>query len=333
MKNIFIKTLKKYYREFKELDDQEKEDIMGKSFVLLSKLCILFVENTNVHDTEIDIMIKEFNKKSKSKMTTAIDKFKVKRIESLDSILINFDKINKIDLIEKKELSKNIFEINKIISESSSFFSKIIIYKLLKEYNLDIYLEAFLVLKNEEAKNFIIDLLKGIENEKLNYSSEEKIEKLEREIFELRNSLSLVSIEKENLELEFEEIKKNYELRAKIALFTEINSEANNSLIDNFQKSDIQLTALRKNGYEIPRELESVIITTKSFLKVMKNLGIKPIEKTEKVINLNLEDSINFNYKGTEYKDSETIKKVIVESSGWLCDEIIITKPSVKEVE
>lgn len=329
MEKILIIIFNKYKNIVTEYSEEEK----SKNSTY-GQLCIEIIEKPLIDENEILEKYKKINIKKKlipsSIRNLASGKEKI-LIESLE-LLNKIEKIEAIEITEKKYFPEEAILLKNVIEKLRASSERMTIFHLMKKYNLDKYEETFKLLRNDQSKYFLIDLIDMIEEFKMQFTSEEKIKKLENEIFELRNSLSLLSIENENLAQELEELKENSEINAKLEIFEEMNSSSNDSLLDNFFNNDNQLNSLRKLGYEIPKELESISITTRSFMKILKKLEVKQIQKIGRIINLTLEDSIDYQYFGSEFENSEEIKEVKIESPGWKYKNKIISKPIVKEV-
>lgn len=325
MEKILTIIFNKYKNLIMEYSSEEKSKNL-----IYGQLCIEIAENTLIGENETSkkyakLLNKKFIPKSLQNLISGKEKIIKESLELLN-------KIEKIELIEKVYFSEEAILLKNEIEKLRDSSKRIAIYYLMKEYNLDEYVEIFKTLRNDQSKYFLIDLIDMLEEFKLQFTSEEKIAKLENEIFELRSSLSLLSIENENLTQELEELKEHSETNAKLEIFEEMNSSSSDSLLDNFFYNDNQLNTLKKLGYEIPKELESIYITTRSFMKILKKLEVKQIQKIGRIVYLNLEESMDYQYFGTEFKDSEELKEVKIESPGWKYKDKVISKPIVKEV-
>lgn len=96
-------------------------------------------------------------------------------------------------------------------------------------------------------------------------------------------------------------------------------------------KNNQMLKILKKDGFIIPVEVESMVISQKVFMKFLKKNQIKEIQKIGKNLELTVEESNSYNYRGSEFLEEE-IKNVITETSGWKIGDIVISQPKVKEV-
>lgn len=227
---------------------------------------------------------------------------------------------------EKEEkLSKELNEINKVTA-------RIIIYYLIKELNIEEIDTLFQNISNENSKYFLLDVINLLKEKYSPMSLEEKVLKLEGFIKELRNSLEIITFEKEQLEEKNIKEKENNIFMSEKEFFTKLNSKENNYFIDNFKLSQLKLKKLASENYEIPLELESIIITLKSFSKFLKMNKIQEIANIGDIIDINLNESFEYNYYGSEFLDETMKKKVRIETSGWKYENIVISKPTVREV-
>jgi len=239
--------------------------------------------------------------------------------EELVSLSLNYSE----EKVEK--LSKELSEINKVTA-------RIIIYYLIKELNIEESDTLFQNISNENSKYFLLDVINLLKEKYSPISLEEKVLKLEGYIKELRNSLEIITFEKEQLEEKNIKEKENNVFITEKEFFTKLNSKENNYFIDNFKLSQLKLKKLARENYEIPLELESIIITLKSFSKFLKMNKIQEIANIGDVIDINLNESFEYNYYGSEFLDETMKKKVRIETSGWKYENIVISKPTVREV-
>lgn len=226
---------------------------------------------------------------------------------------------------ELENLSKKIKKTNKIITRA-------ILYFLSKKLNIENLNDLFQNISNENSRYFILDALNFLKEKHSPISLEEKIYRLENYIKELRNSLEIITFEKEQLEENNLKLKEENVLTLKKEFFTKLNSKENNYFIDNFKLSQLKLKKLANLNYEIPLELESIIITLKSFSKFLKMNKIEEISNIGEIIDINLDESFKYNYYGSEFSNNVIRKKVIIETSGWKYEDIVISKPTVREV-
>ena len=311
MKEILIENFEKYS---KIVDEYDKE-----------------IKKKNFLDTEKAIYILKNNKPSYRNPYVKYFHKKDEIIKEAQILLTNLK--NKIN-----EKNLDFIHIDEIINNSNKFFKKILILNFINEYKLQNYLNVYKYMSVNDSKDFLLDLIKLSENKikEIKVKNEndyvEKIKDLEKENLELKMALSILENENENLNFEIEEIKINADIEAKIEIFQEMNSSQNDFLLDNFTNNELTINMLKEKEYLIPKELESVILTTKSFIKIIKRLGLKPKQKIGRIIKINLDQSNEFEYIGSEFINSNDIKTVKIETSGWVYENKIISKPRVREV-
>lgn len=197
---------------------------------------------------------------------------------------------------------------------------------------MNITIDTFYKISNENSKYLILDYLSFIGEENIIFLNK-RIKILEENIKELKISLEMILLEKEELEKEVKLTKEKWKKESESNFFIKLNSKENNYFMDNFKLSQVKIKKLMDENYIIPEELESIIITLKSFSKFLRMNKIQEIIEVEKILKINLEESHNYIYYGSEFLDENSEKRVIVESPGWKYEDKIISKPSVREVE
>lgn len=310
MKNIILKLLKEYSIE-KKLNNVKDGEIIAT---------LLESEDTDY----IDILKKEHFKISffwKNNLKK-FEKIKVKSLYLAEEIFSLNYKYNEEKL---ERLNQELEIVNKIVARAT-------IYYLIKKLSIDNFHILFQNISNENSKYFLQDFLILIKEKYSPISLEEKLKKLEKYIKELRNSLEIVTFEKEKLEEERVLEKENLKYEIEKDFFMSLNSSENNYFIDNFKLSQLKLKKLNNENYEIPQELDSIIITLKSFSRFLKQNQIKEIVNIGDIIEIDFHRSFEYTYYGSEFLD-ENIKKIVkVETSGWKYGETVISKPIVREV-
>lgn len=113
--------------------------------------------------------------------------------------------------------------------------------------------------------------------------------------------------------------------------FTTINSERFGRLLDNAVVVEQKLSELRKARYRFPVEVLAMPIMIKNLLAFIRAYGFTTIKEPGAVYEAGPEDLLYVEYEGEPFLGEEK-KQVQVISPGWQRDEIIISKPVVKEV-
>lgn len=274
---------------------ENNENNLYKSDEIEYKKISIICENIKDFQS-IEIKLKQENIKIDYKFKNIINK-NLKKI-------INFnDKFNTLDQLstnDKNSIIENIREYFKEESTNKKLIIKCLIYNLLKKYNI----KNKTIINNMNCKSFFIELL----------------------------DLNLVSNNSYFIKEDTNINENNLELDMLKEIFSNMNNSSNSYILDNIAKNELQLSQLKKSKFEIPLELESIVITNKLMSKFLKKIGIHQIYKIGSILQLTLEETQNYIYHGTEFINSNDIKQVTIESPGWKINEIIISKPIVKEV-
>lgn len=308
MKEIILKLSKEYLIQKNMRNIKDGEIIKT----------LLTTEESEYNKIAKKMKLSDFWLRNLSKMSKIKEK-SLYLVEEFVSLSLNYNE----EKIEK--LSKELNKINKTTA-------RVTIYYLIKRLNLENIEVLFQNISNENSKYFLLDIINLLKDKYFPISLEEKILRLEEYIKELRNSLEIITFEKEQLEEKNMKEKEDNIFIAKREFFIKLNSKENNYFIDNFKLSQLKLKKLASENYEIPLELESIIITLKSFSKFLRMNKIQEIANIGDIIDINLNESFDYNYYGSEFLDETMKKKVRIETSGWKYENIVISKPTIREV-
>lgn len=308
MKEIILKLSKEYLIQKNMRNIKDGEIIKT----------LLTTEESEYNKIAKKMKLSDFWLRNLSKMSKIKEK-SLYLVEEFVSLSLNYNE----EKIEK--LSKELSKINKTTA-------RVTIYYLIKRLNLENIEVLFQNISNENSKYFLLDIINLLKDKYFPISLEEKILRLEEYIKELRNSLEIITFEKEQLEEKNMKEKEDNIFIAKREFFIKLNSKENNYFIDNFKLSQLKLKKLASENYEIPLELESIIITLKSFSKFLRMNKIQEIANIGDIIDINLNESFDYNYYGSEFLDETMKKKVRIETSGWKYENIVISKPTIREV-
>ncbi|RKU29372.1 hypothetical protein C6495_14265 [Candidatus Poribacteria bacterium] len=158
---------------------------------------------------------------------------------------------------------------------------------------------------------------------------------------DLRAALEIAQQRFEVVNEEVKHIREEAKLDATIAFFQEMNSGKHSSLLDQLLKAEGLVKGLKKNGIEIPQEIELIPIIIRMFNRFLKTQGIVPKATVGAKMEITLSDSDEYEYIGSEWEDPGETKTVEVISAGWLyegaligteSEPIVINKPKVQEV-
>lgn len=170
-----------------------------------------------------------------------------------------------------------------------------------------------------------------------NSTVEEKlsIEQLKRKVDLLETRLERTSLMMKELEDDFASRLDATKTQELTQFFSSLNSEKYGFILDELLLLRKGVDELRKNNYEVPLELNGVLIMIKKLIQFVRDSHINPIMKVNSV-NLVKASDIEFcNYEGSPFTSNDEVKKVKVVSPGWIFSDkdIQISIPHVKELE
>ena len=100
-------------------------------------------------------------------------------------------------------------------------------------------------------------------------------------------------------------------------------------LLDLFAKSE---QTLKQLGREIPKELSSVSMCVRMFMRTMRNVFmISPVHVIGEKLKLTLEQAEKYDYSGSDFENGDEIKNVEVISPGWRYGNEVFSLPKVIE--
>ena len=156
---------------------------------------------------------------------------------------------------------------------------------------------------------------------------------LEEENEDLRASLEITQLQMQNLQVAMEELRQEAQLEARLEFFREMNAQRHGSLLDNFARAEQRLQQLRQEGHSIPEEIESIPLVVRMFMKFAREVGIQPLEKLGREMEVDLEQSEGYEYVGTNFTEPEEKKQVRVVGEGWEYASHLISRPVLQEVK
>ncbi len=257
-------------------------------------------------------------------------------IEGLKGDKNAFDKFEKY---RKEPPSKN-YKRNKLQD-------KIIVLMIFKYYpEIDKYncLSKLYSLGDTLSRYFLYDMSDAISN---TYGFEKNIKKTEKYIKQkninndellkrvnyLENSLEQTNFMLQDLQDEFKEELEMNKVKELTDFFAKLNSEKYGFILDELLSVNKGISVLRKKNYELPLEINGLLIMSKKLIQFIRDNRIEPIMKINSVIDVKLEDIEYCNYDGTPFKSNNDVKTVRVVSSGWIYKDkgIQISRPKFKE--
>jgi len=165
-----------------------------------------------------------------------------------------------------------------------------------------------------------------------NAMSGSEYERIIHENDDLRAAAEIAQHQLETLQEEIEHIRDEAKQETVITFFQEMNSGQHSNLLDQFLKTDLLVRQLKKQGTEIPQEIELIPVLIRMFTRFVKMQGIRPkaVVGEQKVITLS--ESDEYEYTGSNWEDPDERKTVEIQSAGWIYADTLISKPKVKEV-
>lgn len=155
-----------------------------------------------------------------------------------------------------------------------------------------------------------------------------RISVLEGELERTSNMLS-------DLQNEFSEQLIENKIKEMTDFFSKLNSEKYGCILDQLLELQKGVNELRKNGFEVPIEINGILIVIKKLIQFIKDSHIYPIMKPDSERIVKATDVEFCDYIGTPFS-SETEEKIIrTLSPGWIFKdkEIQISRPRVEEVK
>lgn len=162
--------------------------------------------------------------------------------------------------------------------------------------------------------------------------SESENAKLSAQLEELKAELESAYIRLNSSEENFERFQQESAELAIVDVLAKMNSQEAGKLLDQFAKSEQTLKQLASSGYEIPKELSSVSLCVRMFMRTMCNVFmISPVHVIGEKLTLTLEQAERYDYSGSDFDDADDVKTVEVISPGWRYGKEIFSLPKVME--
>ena len=182
-------------------------------------------------------------------------------------------------------------------------------------------------LKNQnESENIALD-----QNSERISKLEERINELTTQNNDLKAELDSAYVRINSAEEEYERLQDENSKLALIDVLAKMNSKASRKMLDQFAKSEKTLKELAAKNFQIPSEIASVSLCVRLFMSTMRSFGVSPVHELGDVIELTLNEAENYDYNGTDFNSDDEKKLVQVIDTGWKCEGIIFSRPSVVE--
>lgn len=156
-----------------------------------------------------------------------------------------------------------------------------------------------------------------------------------RRVDQLENTLERTNTMLQDLQEEFEEQLEASKAKELADFFARLNSEKYGCILDELLVVRKGIDELRKSNYELPIEINGLLIMVKKLIQFVRDSHIEPIMKINSIREVIASDVEFCNYEGTPFTTPEEKKQVKVVSPGWVYKdkELQISRPKVKEEE
>ena len=156
-----------------------------------------------------------------------------------------------------------------------------------------------------------------------------------RRVDQLENILERTNTMLQDLQEEFEEQLEASKVKELADFFARLNSEKYGCILDELLVVRKGIDELRKSNYELPIEINGLLIMVKKLIQFVRDSHIEPIMKINSIREVIASDVEFCNYEGSPFITSEEKKIVKVVSPGWIYKdkELQISRPKVKEEE
>lgn len=164
-------------------------------------------------------------------------------------------------------------------------------------------------------------------------AKEQEMERLRQENENFRTALEIAQQQLERLENEIDIIRSEAKTEAKVTFFQQMNSSQFGCLLDQFSCSEERLKEIKRSGYAFPVEVESVPVVIRMFMRFVKYCEVTPLKALGDSFKVNLSQSDQYQYEGSEFLNDAEEKIVQVSTCGWQYSGQIISKPKVVEYQ
>ena len=139
----------------------------------------------------------------------------------------------------------------------------------------------------------------------------------------------------QDLQNEFDEQLENSKVIELTDFFAQLNSDKYGNILDQLLATRKGVETLRKNGFELPLEINGLLIMVAKLTQFVRDTHINPVLRTDSIMQVKASDIESYEYEGTPFAARDEQKQIKVISPGWIYKdkEIMISRPKVREVE
>lgn len=159
-----------------------------------------------------------------------------------------------------------------------------------------------------------------------------RIAELEAQNADLRSALEVVQRELDETRRELDSRLERLETDTIIAFFRELNSPSYGRVIDQMAYIEGYLRRLSARGVELSDELVPVSAAIRLFMKLIRSFGLEPIATCGEHVFVNLQESEQYDYVGSDFHDNAEVKELEIKSPGWRFKDIVVSRPVAYEV-
>lgn len=162
-------------------------------------------------------------------------------------------------------------------------------------------------------------------------SSQELMDK----ILQLENRLAMTNSMLQDLQDDFDDQLATVKIMELTEFFASLNSEKYGYILDELLMLRKGVDELRAKNFDVPLELNGVLILVKKMIQFVRDSHINPIMKINEIKKVKAADIEYCNYDGSPFISNDERKTVRVVSPGWLYKdkEIQISRPKLKEID
>lgn len=182
-----------------------------------------------------------------------------------------------------------------------------------------------------EAKNFVRNMFEygGFPRER----QDDGLRGLEAEIKDLRTALEYANRRLEERTQELEAETNEAAQSALATLFRKMAHRSSDHLLDRIAEAEQQLVRLKKSKFAFPPEVDPLRVMPRIFFKFLKKMDVQPMAEVGQTLDLSLDDSVGYDYHGSDFEGPGDRKRVRVETPGWTHEGRVIALPRVRQIQ
>ena len=158
-------------------------------------------------------------------------------------------------------------------------------------------------------------------------------ETFRRENYDLRSALEIAEQQLEGLQDEIDQIRQEAMDDAFVSFFQEMNSIRFGNLLDTFAMTERMIKELKKENYEIPEKIALIPGIVRMFARFLKTKNVVPIKEIGEKQDINLADSEQYEYAGSDFENDVQKKDIVFKSTGWSYKDHLISAPKAEEIK